>query len=114
MNTISYVYADLELMCDIIFMLSTHGWEKVLEEDNDMATIEWMVERFAIPLQGTLANTDEIVKEFREMISYATSHTHAHAHAHTHTHTHTHTILPSLPLCLSNSSFKPCVYIYLT
>ena len=43
-----------------------------MEEDNDMAAIERLVERFAIPLQGALANTDEIVKEFREMISYAT------------------------------------------
>ena len=56
-------------------MLSTHGWEKALEEDNDMAAIERLVERFAIPLQGALANTDEIVKEFREMISYATQYT---------------------------------------
>ena len=34
--------------------------------------INRLVERFSIPLQGVQANTDEIVTEFREMISYAT------------------------------------------
>ena len=43
-----------------------------MEEDNDMAAIERLVERFAIPLQGALENTDEIVKEFREIILYTT------------------------------------------
>lgn len=64
-------WSGLELMRDIIFMLSIHDWEKALEEDN-MAAINWLVEMFAVPLQGAQANTEEIVKEFREMISYAT------------------------------------------
>ena len=64
-------WSDLDLACDVIFMLSTHGWEKALEENNDMAAINRLVERFAIPLQGAQANTDAIVTEFREMISYA-------------------------------------------
>ena len=29
-------------------MLSTHGWEKALEEDNDMVAIDHLVERFAV------------------------------------------------------------------
>lgn len=64
-------WSDLELIRDIIFMLSTHGWEKALKEDNDMAAIERLVERFTVPLKGAQADVDEIVKEFREMISYA-------------------------------------------
>ena len=52
-------------------MLSTHGWEKALEEENDMAAIEQLVARFAVPLQGARTNTDEMVKEFGDMISYA-------------------------------------------
>ena len=40
-----------------------------MKEDNDMAAINWLVKRFAIPLQGAQANTDEIVTEFREMVS---------------------------------------------
>ena len=64
-------WSDMELMRDIIFMLSTHGWEKALEEDNEMAAIDRLVQRFTIPLQGAGVDTDEVVKEFREMISYA-------------------------------------------
>ena len=41
-------WSDQELMRDIIFMLSTHGWEKALEEDNDMVAIDRLVERFAV------------------------------------------------------------------
>ena len=64
-------WLDMELMRDIIFMLSTHGWEKALQEDNDMVAIDRLVQRFSIPLQGAGDDTDELVKEFREMISYA-------------------------------------------
>ena len=48
------------------------GWEKTLEEHNDMAAIDRLVERFAVPLQGALVNTEEVEIEFKEMISYAT------------------------------------------
>ena len=53
-------------------MLSTHGWEKALEEDNDMAAINRLAERFAVPLQGALVNTEEVGRDFKEMILYAT------------------------------------------
>ena len=33
-------WSDMDLMWDIIFMLSTHGWKKALEENNDMAAID--------------------------------------------------------------------------
>ena len=64
-------WSDLDFVRDVIFMLSTHGWEKALEEESDMAAIQRLVDRFEIPLQGAKANTSEIVSEFREMISYA-------------------------------------------
>ena len=60
----------MRLMRDIIFILSIHGWEKALEEDNDMAAIDCLVQRFTIPLQGAGVDTDEVVKEFRETIPY--------------------------------------------
>ena len=53
----------MELMQDIIFMLSTHGWEKALE-DNDMSAVDRLVQRFTIPLQGAGVDTDEVVKDF--------------------------------------------------
>ena len=42
----------------------------MLEED--MSAVKRLVERFAVPLQGAEADTDAIVTEFQEMISYAT------------------------------------------
>ena len=47
-------WSDLQLMQDIIFVLSSHGWKKLIEEEDDLAAIE----RFEIPLQGSQADTD--------------------------------------------------------
>ena len=51
-------------------MLSSHGWEKVIKEDN-LAAIERLVERFATPLLGAEADTNVIKEEFANMIEYA-------------------------------------------
>lgn len=56
-------------MQDIIFTLSTHGWKEAVEEDNDTASTDRLVERFAVPLQGHQENTKKVVKE---MILHAT------------------------------------------
>lgn len=64
-------WSDLDLIRDIIFVLSTHGWEKAMLEE-DMSAVERLVERFTVPLQGAEADIDAMVTEFREMISYAT------------------------------------------
>ena len=54
-------WSDLQLMRDIIVMLSSHGWEKLIDEHNDMAAIDRLVERFALPLEGTQADRcDEV------------------------------------------------------
>ena len=45
-------WSDLQLMRDIIFMLASHNWEKLIVDDNDMAAIDRLVERFASPLEG--------------------------------------------------------------
>lgn len=58
-------------MRDIIFALSAHGWEKLVEEESDMAPIDRLVERFATPLAAALADTDAIKTEFCSMIKYA-------------------------------------------
>ena len=52
-------------------MLSSHGWEKLLDEENDLAAIDQLVERFSIPLQGAQADINVIKTEFGSMIEYA-------------------------------------------
>ena len=64
-------WSDLQLMRDIIFMLSLHGWDKLLEEDDDLTAIDRLVERFSTPLQGAEVNTGVIKEEFAGMIEYA-------------------------------------------
>ena len=64
-------WSDFQLMRDIIFMLSSHGWEKAIEEEDDLAAIERLAEQFATPLLGAEANTNAIKEEFADMIEYA-------------------------------------------
>ena len=44
----------------IIFVLSTHGWEKALEEENDMQAVNHLVQRFATSLEHAGVETDEV------------------------------------------------------
>ena len=58
-------------MRDIIFVLGTQGWEKAVEEDDSMDTINRIVEQFTVPLQGASANIEVIVPEFVALVQYA-------------------------------------------
>ena len=49
-------------------MLSSHGWEKSIQEDDNFAAIDRLVIRFTLPLQ---ADTTVIKAEFGNMIEYA-------------------------------------------
>ncbi len=61
----------MQLMRDIIVFLSSHGWEKLVEEGDDLSAIDRLVERFATPLQSAEANTDVIKQEFSYMMEYS-------------------------------------------
>ena len=67
-------------MKDVIFMLSTCAWQKIvcdLEDFNNqggtnrLSPITHLVEQFEVPLQGADAQTSEILPEFESMIIYA-------------------------------------------
>ena len=64
-------WTDMQLMRDIIFMLSSHGWEKLVQEESDLAAVDRLVERFSTPLQGAQADINVIKTEFDSMIEYA-------------------------------------------
>ena len=63
-------WTDLNLMRDIIFMLSSHGWEKSIQEEDNFAAIDRLVIRFTLPLQAAQADTTVIKAEFGNMIEY--------------------------------------------
>ena len=58
-------------MRDIIVVLSTQGWEKLLKENNPLHKVDRLVTRFKIPLEGAGSKTEEVRKEFGEMMEYA-------------------------------------------
>ena len=64
-------WSDQQLMRDIVFLLSSEGWEKLVEKESDMAPIDWLVERFAAPFEAAQADTDVIKTDFCDMIAYA-------------------------------------------
>ena len=79
-------WSDLQLFRDIIFMLGTQGWQKIVDEhidvsadaeetqgsENPLDAIHRLVERFRVPLEGAAAEASEIRWEFEAMILYAT------------------------------------------
>ena len=64
-------WSDLQQMRDIIFVLSTNGWEKALEEEDRLEAVDRLVEKFTLPLEGAGANTTEIHAELLEIMQYA-------------------------------------------
>lgn len=67
-------WSDLELMHDIL-ILSTQGWEKLKEDENEEVknSITRVVERFQIPLKGAGTAVYDILPEFNDIIDYALS-----------------------------------------
>ena len=64
-------WSDLEMMRDIIFTLSTTGWEKAIEEENDLQAVDHLVEKFSIPLEEAGAVIAGIHSEFADIMQYA-------------------------------------------
>ena len=77
-------WSDMGLIRDIIFMLGTQGWQKLLDEEqatelpvdeqgvsqeNPVGAIDRLVEHFKVPLEGANADLDEIHSEFEAMVS---------------------------------------------
>ena len=59
-------------MRDIILVLSTMGWEKLIQENNPLQEIRRQASnKFKIPLEGTGCTTENIHNEFTEMMDYA-------------------------------------------
>ena len=64
-------WSDQQLMRDIICVLATQGWEKIVEENLPLESVERLVAKFTIPLQGAQANCDKIQEEMQSLLQYA-------------------------------------------
>ena len=71
-------WSDLNLIKDIITVLATQGWQKIVdmeeEEDTDSVTgwvaVENLVTRFKTPLEGAHTDIDSVLPEFKAMVDY--------------------------------------------
>ena len=59
-------------MRDIIFALATQGWQKAVDENDNLEAIDRLVTRFTIPLQSAGAQIEEIHTQFDALLKYAT------------------------------------------
>ena len=63
-------WSDLQLR-DIIFVLATQGWQKLLDESDPLEAVDRLVEKFSIPLRKANVCTEEIHAEFESVLQYA-------------------------------------------
>ncbi len=64
-------WSDLQLLRDIIFTLSSQGWEKAVDEGDKLEAIDRLSERFRTPLEAAGAQIDEIHAEYEGILQYA-------------------------------------------
>jgi len=67
------MWTDLDLLRDIIFVLATQGWQKVVDESEDFGAIDRLADHFRIPLEKVNTDMDEIHAEFELVLHYATT-----------------------------------------
>ena len=65
-------WTDLEVLRDIIFILASQGWHKIVEEKDDLGAIDRLAECFKIPLEKANVQIQEIHAEFECILLYAT------------------------------------------
>ena len=63
-------------MCDVILVLETQGWQKIVHEEtipgSSSEAVERLGERFKIPLENAGVELDRLPEEFRGMVLHAT------------------------------------------
>ena len=68
-------WSDLQIIRDVILVLASQGWEKLLNEDDESTAATQAIvrlgTRFKSPLTSAKVEIDRLNKEFHEMISYA-------------------------------------------
>ena len=64
-------WSDTELIRDIIHVLATQGWEKMVREKTPLDSVDRLGESFAVALKGAQADLSKIKAEFEILVSYA-------------------------------------------
>ena len=53
-------------------MLATQGWQKLVDEGDDLKAVDRLVSQFSIPLQAAGTLIEEVHSEFQNVLEYAT------------------------------------------
>lgn len=64
-------WSDLQVLRDIILVLATQGWQKLVDEKNSLEAVDRLVTQFSIPLTGAGAQLEEIHTEFENVLEYS-------------------------------------------
>ena len=64
-------WSDTEVIRDIIQVLATQGWEKMVREKTPLDSVDRLLERFSVPLKGSQADLSRIKAEFELLVQYA-------------------------------------------
>ena len=64
-------WSGQKLIKDIISVLATQGWEKLVRESIPLDGLRRLVSRFAIPLQSAGVDTTKVSEEFELLLQYA-------------------------------------------
>ena len=70
------------MLRDIIFTLATEGWQKAIDEKDELKAVDRVVENFIIPLQAVVvvrihAEFDVLIQHANQYISLSTMNCHA-------------------------------------
>ena len=69
-------WSDLQIVRDVIYILETQGWQKIVDEESVSSTstepIQRLGERFRIPLENVGVEVEKLSDEFNEMVLHAT------------------------------------------
>ena len=52
----------------------TQGWQKLVDQGDDLKTVDRIVSQFSIPLQAAATQTEEVHSEFQNVLEYSTQH----------------------------------------
>ena len=64
-------WSDQQLVWDIITVLATQGWEKLVRECTQLDGLQRLVSHFTVPLEGASIDCSRIPEEFRHVMLYA-------------------------------------------
>ena len=72
-------WSDLDLIRDMIYILETQGWQKIMDEQESQSELPDEIEavvrvgdKFKTPLENAGVNINELCREFMDMVDHAT------------------------------------------